>query len=282
MKIKNKGKVFPSAVVNATVDSPNISDGGALSVLNLLPAAILSLALMILSLQDREVLAYMITRSMKITNPNPSPLFIQEEEEEEEATKKTKKKNKKKTKNKQHVHNSSNRKTDRKPPQPPLNNDDSAAAHGSNSHRPLFACDCFDCYTSFWFRWDSSPNRELIHQAIEAFEDHLSRSESLGEATEPDTEDRSCCSGSGRRRPEHFVGSPATASPPPLDLPPEKIDRVSERPAVEEWEAGSPEHETTAIVRAAAGHQKGLARKLLPDVLGLLNSRLWGLWSRSF
>ncbi|XP_041999792.1 uncharacterized protein LOC121749272 [Salvia splendens] len=44
---------------------------------------------------------------------------------------------------------------------------------------PLFDCDCFHCYTSFWFRWDSSPNRELIHQAIKAFEDHLNSSDSL-------------------------------------------------------------------------------------------------------
>ncbi|KAJ4827183.1 hypothetical protein Tsubulata_030174 [Turnera subulata] len=33
-----------------------------------------------------------------------------------------------------------------------------------NHKAPVFDCDCFDCYTSYWFRWDSSPNRELIHQ----------------------------------------------------------------------------------------------------------------------
>ena len=37
----------------------------------------------------------------------------------------------------------------------------------------MFECNCFDCYTSYWFKWDSSPNRKLIHQAIEVFEDHL-------------------------------------------------------------------------------------------------------------
>ncbi|MBA0604384.1 hypothetical protein Godav_017047, partial [Gossypium davidsonii] len=29
----------------------------------------------------------------------------------------------------------------------------------------------------FWHRWDSSPNRDLIHQVIEAFEDHLVQNE---------------------------------------------------------------------------------------------------------
>ena len=43
----------------------------------------------------------------------------------------------------------------------------------------MFECNCFDCYTSYWFKWDSSPNHELIHQAIEVFEDHLAHNEKL-------------------------------------------------------------------------------------------------------
>ncbi|KAG9441400.1 hypothetical protein H6P81_017254 [Aristolochia fimbriata] len=42
-------------------------------------------------------------------------------------------------------------------------------------HEPLLHCPCFNCYSSFWLRWDSSPNRELIHSAIEAFEDHFAK-----------------------------------------------------------------------------------------------------------
>ncbi|KAJ0248096.1 hypothetical protein HA466_0164590 [Hirschfeldia incana] len=44
-----------------------------------------------------------------------------------------------------------------------------------NNHSPLFHCDCFSCYTSYWVRWDSSPNRQLIHEIIEAFEDSLEK-----------------------------------------------------------------------------------------------------------
>ncbi|GAB4828586.1 hypothetical protein Ancab_018246 [Ancistrocladus abbreviatus] len=33
------------------------------------------------------------------------------------------------------------------------------------------------CRKGYWIRWDSSPNRELIHQAIEAFEEHLATGE---------------------------------------------------------------------------------------------------------
>ncbi|KAK8659491.1 hypothetical protein V6N13_029691 [Hibiscus sabdariffa] len=49
---------------------------------------------------------------------------------------------------------------------------------GGSSHvPPVFDCDCFECYTSYWIRWDSSPNREIIHQIIEAFDDHVTNGE---------------------------------------------------------------------------------------------------------
>ncbi|XP_075101584.1 uncharacterized protein LOC107788738 [Nicotiana tabacum] len=32
-------------------------------------------------------------------------------------------------------------------------------------------CYCFNCYMSYWIKWDSSPNRQLIHEIIDAFED---------------------------------------------------------------------------------------------------------------
>ncbi|XP_059635382.1 uncharacterized protein LOC132277548 [Cornus florida] len=81
----------------------------------------------VLSLEDREVLAYMITRSMMMSTLNSSSISA----------------NDKKKKN-------------------------------FDTHKPpVFDCGCFDYYTSYWFQWDSSPNRELIHQAIEAFVEHL-------------------------------------------------------------------------------------------------------------
>ncbi|KAJ9676593.1 hypothetical protein PVL29_021887 [Vitis rotundifolia] len=124
MKIKRKGKVYPSS------SSSSSSYKDAISVFKLLPATILALA-SALSVDDREVLAYMITRSM--TTANPSSIIERQ---------------KKKCKTPHNV-----------------------------QKLPLFECGCFDCYTSFWFRWDSSPDRELIHHAIEAFEDQLTTTE---------------------------------------------------------------------------------------------------------
>ncbi|KAL6567534.1 hypothetical protein OROGR_001202 [Orobanche gracilis] len=44
---------------------------------------------------------------------------------------------------------------------------------GSEDHPPCFNCNCFRCYMSYWVKWDSSPNRQLIHEIIDAFEDSL-------------------------------------------------------------------------------------------------------------
>ncbi|CBI33235.3 unnamed protein product, partial [Vitis vinifera] len=46
----------------------------------------------------------------------------------------------------------------------------------SGDHPPLFNCNCFRCYTSYWVKWDSSPNRQLIHEIIDAVEDGLVQS----------------------------------------------------------------------------------------------------------
>ncbi|XP_076933438.1 uncharacterized protein LOC143599344 [Bidens hawaiensis] len=43
----------------------------------------------------------------------------------------------------------------------------------SGDHAPQFKCNCFRCYTSFWVRWDASPNRKVIHEILDAYEDGL-------------------------------------------------------------------------------------------------------------
>ncbi|XP_047939873.1 uncharacterized protein LOC125187344 [Salvia hispanica] len=44
-----------------------------------------------------------------------------------------------------------------------------------DDHAACFNCNCFRCYMSYWAKWDSSPNRQLIHEAIDAFEEKESR-----------------------------------------------------------------------------------------------------------
>ncbi|KAM1347935.1 uncharacterized protein LOC126623978 [Malus sylvestris] len=109
-----------------------------------LPATILTLA-SALSPEDREVLAYLISCSNSSVNLSSSSSYAA-------PRKKTTTAASKKT----------------------------AAAKGviggggvGGDHPARFNCNCFRCYTSYWVRWDESPNRQLIHQIIDAFEDEL-------------------------------------------------------------------------------------------------------------
>lgn len=254
MKIKNKGKVHPSPSSSSSSSSSSTSDGVGvvLSVFQLLPAAILALA-SVLSLEDREVLAYMITRSMKTT-----PIACSSSSNPQDSKKKSLKKA-----------------TNSKP---------------TGTHQPpMFDCECFDCYRSYWFKWDSSPNRELIHQAIEAFEDHLAHGEkpkkNAGRGKRRDK--------MGRREAQKSVDITAKdevflAEDVPEVSPVSDAVSVSSPEKVEEFQVEEQALEVQVetaddmalIVRAAAvSNHKGLARKVLPDVLGLFNSRLWNLWS---
>ncbi|CAH8252006.1 unnamed protein product [Arabidopsis lyrata] len=118
-KLYRKGTVHPSP--------PQIKSDDHL--LPLLPVAIFSLAA-VLSPEDREVLAYLISTASYSGDRNPTSRL-----------------NKTKAHKKTHFDN----------------------------HSPLFHCDCFSCYTSYWVRWDSSPSRQLIHEIIDAFEDSLEK-----------------------------------------------------------------------------------------------------------
>ena len=54
---------------------------------------------------------------------------------------------------------------------------------------------------------------------------------------------------------------------------------VEREPRDEEEVIVVEEEESTVEIPPAAGGHKGLVRKVLPDVLGLLNSSFWRLWN---
>lgn len=45
----------------------------------------------------------------------------------------------------------------------------------ADHHPPSSSCYCFNCYRSFWARWDSSPDRRIIDEIVEAYEEGLQR-----------------------------------------------------------------------------------------------------------
>ncbi|XP_031260506.1 uncharacterized protein LOC116131272 [Pistacia vera] len=282
MKIKNKGKVYPSPSPSSSSSSSSSSaNGDYLSGLKLLPAAIIALAT-VLPLEDREVLAYLITRSIKTTATTSSSSIIQRKSSKKTAA------------------NGSNN-----------NGNGSTVTHKP----PVFDCDCFDCYTSYWFRWDSSPNRELIHQAIEAFEDHLTNGEAQkskknGKAKRRDKTARRFGADNNNNQVLNvlLLGQPESSVPEkqvedskqptinvvvpdeafleddvaPVNSPTKEFEENEVMEFSGESKPAEDETTTEVMQTTAAGgscNHKGLARKVLPDVLGLFNSRLWSLWS---
>ncbi|XP_010535336.1 PREDICTED: uncharacterized protein LOC104816117 [Tarenaya hassleriana] len=267
MKIKNKGKVYPSP------PSSSLNGDGFLSVLKLLPAAILVLA-SALSADDREVLAYLITRSLKTTTAVSAVGKFRSPSSSSSST----------------AHDSKKKRN-------------KSGKKGETHQPPEFDCECFDCYTSYWFRWDSSPNRELIHQAIEAFEDHLIRGEASASASSQKSKrnsgrgkkkEKSGRRGGDKPKPaepliqtdESAADDSAVSDQIPLLSPAGSPGRLTDEggPNVAERKkeevAGERPESSPVIVRTPAGtERKGLARKVLPDVLGLFNSRFWSLWN---
>ncbi|KAF5726480.1 hypothetical protein HS088_TW22G00158 [Tripterygium wilfordii] len=115
-KLYKNGKIHPSPITDRS---------------SLLPATILTLTTS-LSLEDREVLAYLISWNRTTTNNILSG-------QQNASSKRTR----------------------------------GGGADANLFHSPVFECNCFRCYMSFWARWDASPNHQIIHEIIEAYEEGL-------------------------------------------------------------------------------------------------------------
>ncbi|KAJ6853169.1 putative proline-rich protein 12 [Iris pallida] len=207
---KSKGKIHPSP--------SSATDGDVVSVLKLLPAAILVLTAA-LGFEDKEVVAYLMLRSIN------GPVTAAE---------------------------------DRK----------------QLRHRPMFDCGCFDCYTSFWSRWDCSPDRETIHMAIEGFEEHLASTERKGKGKRKERrEKKRDCRKKEVEKEEAPVEGPAEESKGLVgEVNASECSLTEETKAEEEMEAATEsEVESPAV---SGGERRGW-----PDVMGMFNSRLWNLWS---
>nr|DAD28331.1 TPA_asm: hypothetical protein HUJ06_029799 [Nelumbo nucifera] len=121
----------------------------------------------------------------------------------------------------------------------------------SRDHPSSFHCNCFRCYTSYWVRWDSSPNHQLIHEIIDAFEDDLLQKTNMKNKTEK--KKRVCNKGSvDGNSPEEISGR-------------EELDNL------ETLEACSGE---TGKSEEAEDLEKGSVRRFV----SFIGERLWGVW----
>ncbi|CAD6244372.1 unnamed protein product [Miscanthus lutarioriparius] len=172
----------------------------------------------------------------------------------------------------------------------------------ARGHPPTVGCLCFECYGSFWSRWDCSPQHDRIHDVLEAFEEHLSAAEAAAAATPP----------SSKRRDKGKRGRAPAATTPPLQPPvPARSSPESPEPAASEVVAQEPlslpllpscpstppapaaclsenkenvPEETAAAEECGGGEVAAEAeeerKRGWADVMGgVLNLRRWGIWS---
>nr|GME11584.1 neurogenic protein mastermind [Ipomoea batatas] len=129
-----------------------------------------------------------------------------------------------------------------------------------SGHPPSFNCYCFNCYMSFWVRWDSSPNRQLIHQVIDAYEDGL-QSKKEKSRRERRKANKDCGSGSGNelKKPEVALNG--------------EDESGESAPAEENQE--SPISTTRGEEEDGYGEERGAVRRFV----SFLGERIWGVWA---
>lgn len=221
-----KGKIHPSPAASPPPDAGvglSSSKHDALEVLKVLPAAILVLTAA-LTREDKEVLAYLVTRSLH----GPSAATA------------------------------------------PAERKRGLGPGPGAAHRPLLDCGCFDCYTSFWSRWDASPDRELIHQAIEAFEEHLASAEKRGAGRGARRRERRRRMDRAEKVKERAEAAVAAAEEEKKIF--EEPTTVAEAPTGEETGKDKSVGEEESV---ATGGEK---RRQWADVKELFDSVFWSLW----
>jgi len=123
-------------------------------------------------------------------------------------------------------------------------------------HAPLFNCSCFRCYMSYWVRWNSSPNHQLIHEIIDAFED------SLTHTTKPSRKDKRNKRGS-KTKPSELTRSEFHSSPSEA-LPEGSSNGGGDGSEVEVGEGGD----------GGGDEEKGSVRRFV----SFIGERIWGAW----
>ncbi|KAL2339238.1 hypothetical protein Fmac_013684 [Flemingia macrophylla] len=118
-------------------------------------------------------------------------------------------------------------------------------------HPPLFDCNCFRCYMSYWVRWNSSPNHQLIHQIIDAFEDSLAR--------KPSKKDK---------RSKRAASGPKP-SPELLPSPPRNSSSSSS--------SSNPGAAVVEVGDSVEDEDKGSVRRFV----SFIGERIWGAWAHS-
>ncbi|PNX72710.1 hypothetical protein L195_g028603 [Trifolium pratense] len=138
----------------------------------------------------------------------------------------------------------------------------------TTDHDTLFNCSCFHCYTSYWVRWDESPNRQLIHEIIDAFEEWLAKSNNKGGKK-----------GKGKKEKRNKKGfENKTKLSVSGELNRSELNESGELESVGESSSSSSKNNsnssdgTESVVDA--DEEKGSVRKFV----SFIGERIWGVW----
>ncbi|KAG6418993.1 hypothetical protein SASPL_121201 [Salvia splendens] len=131
-----------------------------------------------------------------------------------------------------------------------------------DDHAACFNCNCFRCYMSYWAKWDSSPNRQLIHEAIDAFE------ESLLKESRKDKSKKERRKGKSVKLP--ILNEPKHSEPSLTDV---DFCFVDSNTAAESGDGGEQEEEEEIVITVEE-FDKGSVRRFVSFV----GDRIWRIW----
>ncbi|KAG8490638.1 hypothetical protein CXB51_013905 [Gossypium anomalum] len=134
-----------------------------------------------------------------------------------------------------------------------------SSSSSDHDHPPLFTCDCFRCYMSYWVRWDSSPNRQLIHEIIDAFEDEVAQSKKTKSKKE-------------RKKKGGVTGGSGSSKRPDLSL---RKGDSGELKTVEQ-SSNSVDGGNGGGDDGEEGIEKGSVRRLV----SFIGERIWNVWGQ--
>ncbi|CAJ1962606.1 unnamed protein product [Sphenostylis stenocarpa] len=138
------------------------------------------------------------------------------------------------------------------------------------AHSPAFSCSCFGCYTSYWVRWDESPNRQLIHEIIDAYEDSLAqigkKGKKNGKGKKEKRNHKKTCSSSKHAHSSELKRSEVASSP---SRDSSELEAVVEGNVI----TGSGGGEGC---EGGAVEEKGSVRRFV----SFIGERIWGPWGQ--
>ncbi|XVF49584.1 hypothetical protein PTKIN_Ptkin04bG0024300 [Pterospermum kingtungense] len=150
-------------------------------------------------------------------------------------------------------------------------------------HKPIYSdhpttttsqeqCGCFECFTRLWHDVIVHPTGTLFFKQLKPFEDHLMQKEVLSKK-------QYCKAGSRKKDKVTTLSCICDESNVVSDSEMLVVENKGGCEQVGEENVGV--EEVTVVAVATGISHKGLARKVLPDVVGWFNSRLRSLWGPS-